>query len=177
MRKNLGFTRFEFYFVIATVGLIISVGIQRYLQLAEETKRLNFEVIAKNFNAAVYNHHARWIMAQQQKTNISELNIDGFKFQFSALGWPLSITAQGATEKPDSIKNCLSLWNNLLLSPPSISYNSGTSSRAFTYHLSLTPEGNCRFELITDQPQEYYFDYAPTNGKVTIYTPSITKNS
>lgn len=177
MRKNLGFTRFEFYFVVAAIGLILAVGMQRYLQLAEETKRLNFEVVAKNFTAAVYNHHARWIMAQQHQVKTSTLLIDGIEIQFSLQGWPESITTKGTSEKPDPVTKCLSLWNNLLQNAPPISYNDRSKKDAFIYHLSLTTEGNCRFELITNNPLEYYFDYAPTIGKVTVFTFSITKNS
>ncbi len=177
MKKNLGVTRFEFFFVMVAIGLIVSVGMQRYSQLAEETKRLNFEVIANNFNAAVYNHHARWIVAQQQSTKLSRINIDGVEFQFSAQGWPLSIFADTAPAIPTQIQNCLSLWNNLLQNPPPISYNNENLSQSFTYHLSITPEGNCRYKLLTPQLPEYYFDYAPSIGKVTIFTAPITKNS
>ncbi len=177
MEKNLGVTRFEFYFVIAAIGLIISVGIQRYLQLAEETKRLNFEVVAKNFNAAVYNHHARWIMAKQDQVKMSALFIGDIEIQFSAQGWPFSIITKGAPNKPDPITQCLSLWNNLLQNAPPISYNARSSNKVFTYHLSLTSQGDCRYELITIHPLEYYFDYAPASGKITIFTFPITKNS
>ena len=52
MKKTLGFTSFEFYFVLSVIGIIVLVAMQRYVYLAEETKRLSFEVVAKHFNAS-----------------------------------------------------------------------------------------------------------------------------
>lgn len=175
MRKNLGFTRFEFYLVVSAIGLIVLAGLQRYSLLAEETKRLTFEALAKNFSAAVYNHHARWIMAQQlEKT--SQINTDGVELYFSEQGWPLAVVSKNAVPVPPAVKNCLSLWKNLLQNSPSISYNGGSAYGSSAYHLSLTPEANCRFELTTKVPQEYYFDYAPVDGNVTIHSLPATKN-
>jgi hypothetical protein len=177
MKKNLGFTSFEFYFVMSAIGLVVLVGLQRYLQLAEETQRFSFEVIAKHFNASVYNHHARWIMAQQQQTKVSELTVENIKIQFSPQGWPVSIAAQEPEPKIASLKGCLSLWNNLLQNPPSISYEGGDAYGTRAYHLSFSPEANCRFEFITDYPAEFYFDYEPLSGKVMFHSPPLTKSN
>ena len=180
MKKMLGFTSFEFYFVMSVIGIIVLVAMQRYLQLAEETKRLSFEVVAKHFNASVYNHHARWIMAQQQIKTF-RLEVDGLDIQFSPQGWPLA--ANNNTKVSDvSLVSCLSLWNNLLQNPPSISYEGGDpyGSRAYhleVLHLEVLPERSCRFEMVTERPSEFYFDYMPFSGKVIFHSPPITKNN
>lgn len=175
MKKNLGFTSFEFYFVISVIGLIVLVGLQRYLQLAEETQRFSFEIIAKNFSTSVYNHHARWIMAQQQ-TKVSELTVENVNIQFSPQGWPLSVVTNEPSIAVVSLKGCLSLWNNLLQNPPSVSYEGGDPYKSRAYHLSLSPEGNCHFEFITRHANEFYFEYDPLSGKVMFHSPPITKN-
>lgn len=176
MKKMLGFTSFEFYFVMSIIGIIVLVAMQRYVQLAEETKRLRFEVVAKHFNAAVYNHHARWIMAQQQ-TKIFRLDVDGLDIQFSPQGWPLEVISKNAKTSGVSVGSCLSLWGNLLQNPPSISFGGGDLYGSRAYHLTLLPEGGCRFELVTDSPSEFYFDYMPFSGKVMLHSPPITKNN
>lgn len=177
MKKNLGFTSFEFYFVMSIIGIIVLVAMQRYLQLAEETRRLSFEVVAKHFNASVYNHHARWIMAQQQ-TKTFRLDVDGLDIQFSLQGWPLAVITNKSQTSGVSVASCLSLWNNLLQNPPSISYDGGDPYGSRIYHLSLSHEANtCRFELITEHSEEFYFEYAPLSGSVTFHTPPITKNN
>ena len=90
MKRSLGFTRFEFYFVVSIVGILVLIATQRYRHLADETKRLSFDVIAKHFSAAVYNHHARWILTQP-KTNTRQINIDGLNILFSDDGWPIAL--------------------------------------------------------------------------------------
>ncbi|HOY21920.1 MAG TPA: hypothetical protein PK002_02145 [Cellvibrio sp.] len=176
MKKMLGFTSFEFYFVMSVIGIIVLVAMQRYLQLAEETKRLSFEVVAKHFNASVYNYHARWIMAQQQ-TKTFRLELDGLDIQFSPQGWALAVINNNTKISDTSLANCLSLWNNLLQNPPSISYDGGDPYGSRVYHLKVLPEGGCRFELTTDHPKEFYFDYMPFSGKVISHSQPITKNN
>ncbi len=175
MKKTLGFTSFEFYFVMSVIGIIVLIAMQRYLQLAEDTKRFGFDVIAKHFSAAVYNHRARWIMAQSQ-TNTRELQIDGLHILFSAEGWPLAIVAREPFPPEVSISTCLSLWHNLLQNPPSISSEeAGYGSQA--YHLSLLQANTCRFEMISEPRGAFYFEYAPMSSRVLFHTPSSTKNN
>ena len=176
MKKTLGFTSFEFYFVLSVIGIIVLVAMQRYVYLAEETKRLSFEVVAKHFNASVYNHHARWIMAQQQ-TKTFQLNIDGLDIQFTPLGWPLAVVTEKPLSPVVSVANCLSLWNNLLQNPPSISSDIGDTYGSRIYHLSVSQEGACRYELITKSPDEFYFEYAPLSGRIIFHTPPITRKN
>jgi hypothetical protein len=176
MKKMLGFTSFEFYFVLSVIGIIMMVAMQRYLHLAEETRRLSFEVVAKNFNAAVYNHHTRWIMAQQQ-TKVFQLNIDNLDILFTPQGWPLAVVTEKQLSPGTSVASCLSLWDNLLQNPPSISSDGGDAYGSRVYHLSVSQEGACRYELITESPSEFYFEYAPLSGRIIFHTPPITKNN
>lgn len=177
MKKTLGFTSFEFYFVMSVIGIIVLIATQRYLQLAEDTRRFSFEVIAKHFSTAVYSHHARWIMAQSQ-TSSRQLNIDGIHVLFSSDGWPIAIVAGGRLASEEvSIASCLSLWNNLLQNPPLISVEGYAPYGSSAYHLSLSQTASCRYELVAEQPGEFYFEYAPVSGLMIFHTPAITKNN
>lgn len=176
MKKSLGFTSFEFYFVMSIIGIIVLVAAQRYVQLAEEAKRLGVEVLAKHFSAAVYNHHARWIMAQSQ-TSTRHLIIDGVDVLFSRDGWPIAIAAGEGLGSEVSTTSCLSLWNHLLQSPPSISVEGHEPYGSHAYHLSLPQAASCRFELVGNRPSGYYFDYTPVSGEVVFHSLPITKNN
>ncbi|MET0356592.1 MAG: hypothetical protein ABW044_07415, partial [Cellvibrio sp.] len=136
MRKNLGFTRFEFYFVISVIGIIILIVIERYLVLVEETRRLGFEINARNFSAAIYTHHARWILAHQNGNDLSYLNVDGTYIQFSVTGWPIATLAEKNIGNEISITSCLSLWQHFLQNPPQISFTKEDYG-VHDYHLSL----------------------------------------
>ena len=174
MKKNLGFTSFEFYFVMAAIGFVVMIGIQRYLGLAEETNRYSFEIAARNFNAAVYNYHARWMMARKDQQNKFKLNIDGKDILFSARGWPLAVTNIDSDQI--SLSSCLSLWENFLQNPPKVSYKDGDPYGTRTYHLNLPKPDTCRFEFVSDKSKEFYLDYLPLSGDVIInIPPSVDK--
>jgi len=176
MKKAQGFNSFEFYFVMSVIGILALIAMQRYMQLAEDTKRLSFDVVARHFHAAVFNHHNRWMMAQQQ-TKTFQLNSNGLDIQFTAEGWPIDIGVGEQLAPVASIPSCLRLWNNLLQNSPSISYEGGDSYGSQAYHLSFSLENSCRYELVTEHPGEFYFEYAPVSGEVLFHMPPITKNN
>jgi MSHA pilin protein MshB len=178
MKQARGFTKFEFYIVVSVIGIVALVAVQRYLHLADEVRRLNFETLAKHFTTAVYNYRARWIMAQQYAYT-SQLNLDGLVLNFSAQGWPLGVLTSSSSLPPlveVSINSCLSLWNNFLQNPPAISYAGGDPYGSHRYHLSLSSERSCQFELITKDPRAMYFEYAPLSGAVRLHTPSAAES-
>lgn len=186
MKKALGFTSFEFYFVMSVVGIIMLVAIQRYLQLAEDTKRFSFEVVAKHFSAAVYNHHARWIVTQQhskaRRLDVEDMAVEDMAVQFTSEGWPLAIVtekplAPAVTAPAVTVAGCLSLWHNLLQNPPSVSYEGGSPYGSRMYHLVLLPDIGCRFALVTEPAHEFYFDYMPFLGQIIFHSPAIAKNN
>ncbi len=172
MKKSLGFSSFEFYFVVSVIGLILIVGIQRYFRLAEETQRLSFEILANNFSSVVYTHRARWLMAQQSSEKTDQLKIDDRIVQFSSEGWPVAV--DGVSQQIN-IPACLSLWNSFLQPPPLISFTNGEPYGAHQYHLSVTVDGKCRFESVN--PKGFYFEYSPSSGQVKTFTLPIAKNS
>lgn len=176
MKKSLGFTSFEFYFVVAAIGLVLIVGIQRYYRLAEETQRLSFEILAQNFSAAVYNHRVRWIMAQQAPEKNYQIVVDNTIIQFSPQGWPIAVVTNPSKVSQATLSGCLSLWNAFLQNPPAISFSGGDPYGSRAYHASVTREGKCHFELIAPS-KGFYFEYSPLSGQVNTYTLPITKNS
>jgi MSHA pilin protein MshB len=176
MKKAQGFASFEFYFVMSIIGIIALIAIQRYTQVAEETKRLSFDVLAKHFQAAVLNYHSRWIMVQQQ-TKTFPLPIDGLDVQFTAEGWPIDIGVGEQLSPVASASSCLRLWENLLQNSPPISYEGGEPYGSYAYHVRFSLENGCRYELVTENPGEFYFEYSPVSGEVLFHMPPITKNN
>lgn len=173
MKKNLGFTRFEFYFVISVISVLILVAIQRYVALAEETRRLSFEITARNFSAAIYNYHARWILAHQDQQNLSVLNIEAMDIQFSETGWPLAVLGEKNIVNNISITSCLSLWQHFLQNPPFISVDKDAYG-THDYHLRLPDTKTCRYEFVSEN--NFFVDYKPVSGDVVVHTqPFISK--
>lgn len=166
MKKNLGFSSFEFYFVVAVVGVIFLFGIQRYNKLAQETHRLSFELLTQNFSAAVYTYHARWIASQQMTEPNALLEVDNKEILFSGEGWPIGVDLKDSSSSKITSSGCLSLWLGLLQNAPAISVAAANSSDIYPYRLTLTGEGSCRYEWTAPDKRRFYFEYSPIKGSV-----------
>jgi hypothetical protein len=183
MIRMRGLSSFEFYFVIATIGIIVLVGIQRYLQLAEQTRQLGFEVVVRHFNTSVYNLHVRWMLAQDRARNTNLVLVQGMWIHFSDSGWPIAAYSAQSGKPVDpqnlssavSLQTCKSLWFALLQNPAALSYQTGDAYGTRPYHLSLTPDRQCRFEFISSEPGAYYFDYSSVSGQVRMQVPSAKR--
>lgn len=173
MKKQHGFTSFEFYLAVIIIGVIVLVGIQRYFRLAEQTQRLSFEIVAQHFSASVYSLHAQWILARQKQAQADLVLVDSVAIEFTPEGWPLAAAAEISTDQLVSVRGCLALWQTLLQNPPAISFEGGDAYGSRAYHLSLTPDAKCHFEFISDHPNDYYFDYSPQTGQVAMHSPPV----
>lgn len=177
MKKNLGFSSFEFYFVVSVIGLILIVGFQRYYALLDETRRLSFEVLAQNFSAAVYSQRAHWIVAQQTNGPKLQLEIDGLQVQFSEEGWPQSVDVHGPVEQVPPISKCLSLWIHFLQNAPLMSVEMSSRQDAPYYFLSVTQNNSCRYHWVDKNQNGFYFEYSPSTGIIKTSVLSIAKDS
>jgi|GEM_PF-621479 len=182
MRKDLGFSRFEFYFVISAIGIITLVALQRYMVLLEDTERFSFEINAKNFSTVVYSHHARWLMSQRGSSEYAPMNIDGVDILFSPTGWPVAVFEKNLVAEVDeknidsevSISSCLSLWRQFLQNPPPISFKGGDAYGAHSYHLAVPEVGVCRYEFVNENA--LFVEYKPASGEFVFHKrPSIPK--
>ncbi len=194
MKNSRGFSSFEFYFAVSIIGIIMLFGIQRYLKLAEETRRFAFEVLAQHFNTSVYNLHAYWTLEQSRSGQAGMVVVQGMMIYFSDTGWPIA-AVQTPEEKSTqdqspqnqspqklhtpavSLSSCRSLWFALLQNPAALSFEGGDAYGSRPYHLSLTANRQCRFEFLGDKPGSYYFDYSPVTGQINLHLPPITKES
>lgn len=174
MKKNIGFTSFEFYFVMAAIGLVVLVGIQRYFRLAEDTQKFSFELLAQHFSTSVYNMHSEWILLQQASDHKKIAMINGNTFRFTDDGWPLGFSKSVVNDEV-VLAGCRDLWLSLLQNPEPISFYGGDPYGSRRYNLLLTQDHNCRFEMLTQKPQEYYFDYSPKTGQLLIHIPVIKR--
>jgi hypothetical protein len=188
MKHSRGFSSFEFYIVMAVIGLIALLGMQRYLRLAEETQRLSFEVLAQNFSTSVYNLHAYWTLEKSLTGRVDTALVQGMTVYFSEAGWPMSALPVKAPTPLDqssrqvegavvTLESCRSLWFALLQDAEALSLAGGEAYGARKYHLSLTPDRQCRFESIQKASENYYFDYSPVTGRVTTNLSPMTKKS
>ncbi|MFO1388073.1 hypothetical protein [Cellvibrio sp.] len=167
MKKSLGFSSFEFYFVMSIIGVILLVGFHRYNRLADETRRLSFEVLAQNFSAAVQSQHAHWIISQQRIGSDSLLDVENRRVQFSPDGWPIGVDLADYGSAQITLSGCFSLWVAFLQNAPAISVRGANPPPKESYRLALSNDGQCRY-IWTLAEQELHFDYSPVTGVVKI---------
>lgn len=187
MKDARGFSSFEFYFTVSIIGIVVLFGIQRYLKLAEETRRFAFEVLAQHFNTSVYNLHAYWTLEQNRSGQAMVVPVQGMMIYFSDTGWPIAAIQPSEDQNRQeqspqkmrapavTLASCRSLWFGLLQNPAALSYEGGDAYGSRAYHLSLTADRHCRFEFLGDKPGAYYFDYSPLMGQMNLHLPPITK--
>jgi type II secretory pathway pseudopilin PulG len=165
-----GFRMFEFLLVTAIIGVIVLFGISRYLELGRETQRLGFELLAHNFTASVAGARAQWLIQSMQGGTRQYLDVDGIRLYMNEQGWPARVGDQIDSVNQDlTAKDCLKLWQALLRNAVRASVEGEEARGEAGYHISLSGTANCRYELVTEFPDGHYFDYSPTDGKVTIY--------
>lgn len=163
---------FEFLLVIAIIGVIVLLGISRYLELGRETQRLGFELLAHNFTASVAGARAQWLIQGTQSGATQYLDVDGVRLYMSEQGWPARVHDKVDAVGTDvTAKDCLTLWQTLLRNPAQASVDGEEVRGTQRYHISLQGAGICRYELVTGLPGNHYFDYFPSDGSVSINMP------
>jgi len=167
-----GFRIFEFFIVAAVIGVIVSAGISRYLELGRETRRIGFELLSHNFTTAVANARVHWLIQKMNGSARAYLDMEGVPLYMSPTGWPASGERKVASIERDlTAGDCLLLWQNLLQNPSPVSLE-GTQARGERrYHIRLAAAGVCRYELVTEVFESHYFDYLPTTGQVVLNVP------
>lgn len=171
-----GFRMFELLLVITIFGVIVLVGVSRYLDLGRETRRMGFELLAHNFTAAVAGLRVQWLI-QGQAGN--EIDLDGIRVLFNPKGWPASaetdMAESGANVAPAA--RCIQLWQALLQNPAPATLAGREERGERRYHISLVDADTCRYELVSRDIDTYYFDYSSVTGQVLIQVPVQQKVS
>lgn len=167
---------FELLLVITIFGVIVLVGVSRYLDLGRETRRMGFELLAHNFTTAVASVRVQWLLQGRTHT---ELQFEETRFWFSPTGWPLNATDDSIEsvfgDQPAS--RCLHLWQALLLNPMQATLAGSEERGQRRYHIRLIDADTCRYELVTKETESYYFDYSSVTGQVLIQIPVHQKVS
>lgn len=183
--------RYEFFFVTVIIGLIMLVGIDRYLELGRETRRIGFELLAHHFTTAVAGVRVQWLLKKSHiGTHIGThsgsysgahvrenhyVDLDGFRFYINENGWPVKVVEdEEELEAQLTATDCLKLWQALLQNPPQASMEGREKNGSRRYHVRLVEQSRCRYELVLKGSAAMYFDYASANGQVIINGPAYT---
>lgn len=164
---------FEFLVVVIVISFVLLVAVSRYTHVGMETKRLGFELLAHNFTTSVANARAQHLIHRSQH----QLATDEERLFFTVTGWPVSVRPDVIDVARDlTVQDCLQLWQNLLQNALPASVEGSDDRGRRRYHVSLARPGVCRYEMVSDIPDAYHFDYTPMTGQVRIAVPENKKN-
>lgn len=157
------------------IASLATIAIGRYLSLAESTRNLRFEMLANHFAKGAANLRVNWIIQNHVK-EVSTLGIDKQMtlgdqlIYFSSQGWPMGITKSTGTQFVPNPMDCYQLWQVLLQNPPPIAQMPPKKSGRHEYYIAVE-KGACRYYWNKDGSQNYYFEYRPWDGKVSLVIP------
>lgn len=177
MQTRRGFRLFELLLVITVVGVVVLVGISRYLDLGRETRRMGFELLAHNFTTAAANAHVHWLIQRSGGGARDHIEHETTRIYMSATGWPVSALALVNAGGNLTASDCFSLWQALLQNPPQASLDGESPRGQRRYHVSVIEPRTCRYELVTRELNSHSFHYFPDSGQVLIHVPTHKKIS
>lgn len=166
----IGHSRFEFYFVLALIGFVLLIGIQRYSQLVSDVKVNQFYLIADRFSSGVSQSHVEWFLTTQ-----TAIKVDRNELVYSSKGWPADLQSRGATygrelSKIDRLTSNMACKALLFHFVPDITFASldGVEGQVENkLHILLKSAHECRFQTQDKFGQKLWFDYDIQSGVIT----------
>jgi hypothetical protein len=172
---------FEWLLVASIIGVILALAAGFYGRMADDVRRLSFELNAEHFKTGVsavwaysYVHRGsgeleRGIALYTALTGApgnQEPDAEPVRVFLNRYGWPAA-TERHMAHRP-SPEACLQLWYAFLQDPPRAAVGQVEEAE---YLVSLTREGQCRYQPRGERWQGMYFDYSPETGAVSAVSP------
>lgn len=177
MIRQRSWNPFEWLIVVSAIGIVSLFAVVRYLDMAREGRRMNFELLANHFAAGVALTRASWLI-NRVDTQQFFVEVDGQPIYMSQAGWPV------ATEQVDVESQlkyaplyCQQVWQSVLQNPQQATVDGESLWGTRRYHISAPTLHVCRYELVTEPRGSYFFDYDLQTGKVSVTTPAAKQMS
>ncbi|MAZ89247.1 MAG: hypothetical protein CL693_16580 [Cellvibrionaceae bacterium] len=161
-RSETGFTLLEFIVVVTMIGVLAASSLSYYADIVRDTRISGVQFLSSRFAAAVAGVHVKWIVDGQPKS----VELDGFQLQLNDSGWPIAETSRRAGGK----NVCRQLWDSLLQNPSQLPDVIPADSKGVQYWAPKPSNDICRYNLITRDSREFYFEYFMRNGQVRSVT-------
>ncbi len=158
-----GFTLLEFIFVIVMIGILSATALKYYADIVDDARVAGVQFLSARFAASVAGVHVKWMVDGRPES----VNLDGYQLTVNGSGWPVS---ESRLKSKGRLNVCQQLWESLLQNPSALPDVIPSDSRGVRYW-SAKPKNNvCRYNLITRDSNQYYFEYYMGNGRVRSVT-------
>jgi prepilin-type N-terminal cleavage/methylation domain-containing protein len=165
-----GFTLIELLVVLASISLLASVAMSRYVALSDAAHRAGVKGVGAAYGSGVVLAHAQWLV---NGGSGAVVDVEGFgagNVDVSADGWP--VDTAGGTGGAMTTARCMRLWNALLLgSAPEVAAAPGPGVQ---YVVSVPAPRRCRYAYQQDAGGRQ-IEYDAASGVVTTFSPPASK--
>lgn len=163
--------------VVAIIGVILALSALFYARLADDVRRLRFEIMAERFRLGVTAVRIATYVHQDSKELERGIELHALRpgeAHSAAIepptrvfindhGWPAASEAH-LVQKP-SVEACRQLWYALLHQPPEATADKPLPDE---YQVTLTKQGLCRYQTQERRGRNVYFEYSPESGEVIV---------
>lgn len=159
IKQQAGFTLFELIVVVVVIGLLMAASLKTYRDVLDDARSAGVEYLAGQFASLVAVIHLKWVVEGRPAV----VEIEDATILMNSKGWPVG--AQSLTEA-EGLNSCQQLWQGLLKNAPLLPDAFPRDSRGVQYWAGRPTEGKCRYNLVTQSSEAYFFEYQAYNGVV-----------
>ncbi|TKB51210.1 prepilin-type N-terminal cleavage/methylation domain-containing protein [Ferrimonas sediminicola] len=123
MKRQAGFSLIELVIVVVVLGLLAAVALPRFIDITEQAEDAASEGVAGGLASAVGITRAQWEVEGRPDNRVI---LDGKRVSVNEFGYPAGTNGR----KPNAMvaDDCLSLFNDVLQSPPPAALSSANLS-------------------------------------------------
>lgn len=145
--------------VVVVLGVLGAAALSRFVDLSDDAKAARVAEMGGAFREAVGLAHAKWI-AQGASASLNAIAAEGGStIGVNDAGWPENAFAGGGNGVVTA-SECVELWSDLLVSPPSVS----TTTGAAAWLASVEGTTTCRY--VDNETSGLEFRYDTRTGAV-----------
>lgn len=171
-----GFSLFEMVIVIIAIAFLLYTGMGYYQTTIEHSRDRFIRFQAATFSRVIANLHGQAIITRQ-----SALRLENSTILFNEKGWPassdsLSGDSGSLMSYNQSPEECEALWVGVFKSAPATQVMAGDDDGPVSddkdFKVFSINGRICRYELVSKQEGQYFFDYDLSTGEVTVASTS-----
>lgn len=162
-RLQQGFTLLEFIVVIVMIGVLSASALKYYTDIVDDARIAGVQFLSARFSSAVASVHVKWMLDGRP----NRVDLDGYHLKINDGGWPIG---QLGLAGKSTENTCQQLWESLLQNPARLPDVIPTDSKGVQYWSAKPINNVCRYNLVTRNSSEYYFEYYMDNGRVRSVT-------